>query len=217
MRKILFSFLGFAALATATPLSVSFVNAGAPFMLDVDSRALVGPYTLNTGGQNIAGMCVDDFYETSGTWTANVTDVTADNLANTYLGNHNYTINGTQVSGASIYLDEAYLYSQIVKPGSDRVHLQDAAWTLMDYVTGHTPHSIGDDAVNNILAKLATSASSFNASGYEILTPIDNGSHVEQEFIFATPEPASYGLLGGALVLFGLTRIWSQRSKRWNG
>jgi hypothetical protein len=215
MKKILFSFLGFAVLAAATPVSVSFVNAGSPPVQDSDSGALVGPYTLNIGGQNIAAMCVDDFYETSGSWSANVTAVTAGNLASTYLGNHSYTINGIRFSSASIYLDEAYLYSQIVKPGADRVHLQDAAWTLMDYATGHIPHSSGDDAVNNILANLATNVSSFNASGYEILSQVDHGWHAEQEFIYATPEPASYGLLGGALLLLGMTRIWSsQRSKR---
>ena len=183
-------------------------------MQDSDSRALVGPYTLNVSGQNIAAMCVDDFYETSGSWSANVTAVTTGNLTSTYLGNHNYTVNGIQFSSASIYLDEAYLYSQIVKPAADRVDLQDAAWTLMDYATGHTAHSRGDDAVNNILANLAGNVSSFNASGYEILSQVNPGSNAEQEFIFATPEPASYGLLGGALLLLGMTRIWSQRSKR---
>ncbi|HEX4770412.1 MAG TPA: hypothetical protein VH351_06250 [Bryobacteraceae bacterium] len=216
MRKILLTFLGFAALAAATPVSVSFLNAGTAFMLDADSRALVGPYTLNIGGQKIPAMCVDDFYESAGTWSANVTSVTSNNLANSYLGNHNYTLNGIQVSSASIYLDEAYLYSQITKPGADRVDLQDAAWTLMDYVTSQTPHSIGDVAVNKILANLAANVNSFNASEYEIVTPIGNGAHVQQEFIVAMPEPASYGLSGGALLLLGMTRIWSKRSKRAN-
>ena len=213
MKKALISLLSFAALAAATPVSVTYVNAGSPSVTDSD-HDFVGPYTLNIGGHNVQAMCVDDFYNTSGTWSANVTAVTSNNLSNTYLGNHNFTIDGIQFASSTLYLDEAYLYSQIIKPGADRIHIQDAAWTLMDYATGHWPHTIGDIGVDNVLADLATNISSFDASGYEILSQVNHGFNAEQEFIFATPEPASCGLLGGALLLLGLTRVWSKRSKR---
>ena len=213
MKKILCSLLCSAAIAAASPIAVSYVNPGTPGIVD-GNNDYVGPYTLAVAGKNVQAMCMDDFFETSGSWSANLTVVPSGNLANTYLGNKTYTVAGSQFSGSQVYLAEAYLFNEIVQPGADRVHVQDAAWTIMDYITGHTLHSNGDTAVNAIIADVATNSPSFNASNYEILSQVNPGTNAEQEFIVATPEPSTWGLLGGALLLLGVTRIWSKRRKQ---
>jgi hypothetical protein len=185
------------------------VNPGTPPVVD-SSNYFVGPYTLNVAGQNVAAMCMDDFYHTSGSWSANLTVVNSSNLANTYLGNNTYNVDGLQVSASKLYLEEAYLFSEIVKPGADRIDLQDAAWTIMDDATGHTDHSEGNKAVDNMIADAATHAGSFDASHYEIVSQVNPGSRPQQEFIVATPEPATCGLLGAAFLLLGRTRVWSR-------
>jgi hypothetical protein len=212
MKKVLFFLICSAAIAAATPVAVSYVNPGVPGIVD-SKNDYVGPYTLKVAGQNVPAMCVNDFYNTSGSWSANLTSVTANDLGNTYLGNNTYTVDGYQLSSSEIYQGEAYLYSEILKPGADRLDIQDAAWTVMDYVTGHTPHSNGNQAVNSIIADAVVHAGSFDASGYEILSQVNHGSSAEQEFIVATPEPASIALLGVALLLLGMTRVWSKQQK----
>ncbi len=205
MKILICSLLCSAVVAAATPVSVSFVNPGVPGVVDTDSNYYVGPYTLSINGKNVAAMCMDDFYETSGSWSANMTAANSSNLSATYLGNISYNVDGFQFSSSQIYQAEAYLDSELLKSGADRIHIQDAAWTIMDYVTGHTPHSNNDPAVNAILADAAASAHSFNDSSYSIISQVDPGTNAEQEFMVATavPEPASWSLLAGALAVIG--------------
>lgn len=212
MKRMVLSLLSFAAVAAASPVAVTYVNAGPSNVVD-SIGDYVGPYTLNINGTNVAAMCVDDFFYTHGSWSADLTNVTSSNLSETYLGNGLVTIGGEKFSASSIYLAETYLYSQIIRPGADRIDLQDAAWTLMDYATGHNPHST-NQTVNSILSNLPADIASFNASGYEILSEANPGSRPEQEFIYATPEPASVGLMGATLLMLGLIRMKFKRRAR---
>lgn len=213
MKKVLVSLLCSAAFAAASPVSVSvsLVNAGTPAITD-SSNDFVGPYTLKIGNQNVPAMCMDDFYVTSGSWSADLTPVNSSNLGNTYLGNKTYKVDGQSMSSAQIYEVEAYLYSEIVQPHADRVDLQDAAWTFMDDVTGHTAHS-NSSVVNTDIQTALANYASLNTSDFEIVSEVDPGRSPEQEFIVATPEPASAGLLGGALLVLGLIGIRAKRAR----
>jgi hypothetical protein len=211
MKKVLVSLLCSAAFAAASPVSVSYVNPGSPGIVD-SSNDYVGPYTLKIGNQNVAAMCMDDFYVTSGSWSADLTQVNSANLSNTYLGNSSYKVNGTWMTSAQIYDVETYLFSEIIQPKADRVDLQDAAWTFMDEVTGHSKHSYSS-AVNNDIQNALANYASFNTSDFEIVSEVSPGNHPEQEFIVATPEPASFGLLGAALVALGFVGIRSRRAR----
>ena len=209
MKKIFFSLLCSAAFAVASPVHVSLVNPGTPAITD-SSRDYVGPYTLSIGGADVAAMCLDDFFKTSGSWNADLTAVNSGNLANTYLGNQSFRVDGTTLSSAQVYKVEAYFFSEIIQPGADRVDLQDAAWTFMDDVAGHFPHSTST-TVNNDIANALENYKSINAAGFDIVSQVAPGCDPEQEFIVATPEPASLGLLGGTLLLLGMMRIRSKR------
>lgn len=211
MQKVLFSLLCFAAVGAATPVSVSFVNSGKPAIKDSHDDQ-VGPYTLKINGSDEAAMCMDDFFETSGSWSADLTPVTASNLGNTYLGNGSYTLHGSSISSEEVYLIEAYLDNEILKPGADRVDIQDAAWTFMDEITGHAEHS-KSTTVSNIIADAEANYSSMNASDFEIVSEVDPEHRPEQEFMVATPEPASLGLFGGALLVMGMLRIKARQRR----
>jgi hypothetical protein len=212
MKKTLLSVLFCTTLASATPVvTLSLVGPGTPAVVDTQSNDYVGPYALTLNGQTIAAMCMDDFNVVSGTWTAAVTQANGSDLGNTYLGNNTFNVSGYQFTSAQVYQAEAYLFSKLIEPNADRVDLQDAAWTIMDEVTGHTPHSNGNAAVDSIISDVVANASSFHASGYEILSEVQPGSSAEQEFMTAaavtTTEPATLAAVGLALLVAGAIRV----------
>ncbi len=213
MKNILCSFLLCAAVASANPVNVSFVDAGNSTMVDPASGYDVGPYDLSIGNTTVAAMCMNDYNFVSGSWTANLTSVSGSDFSNTYLGNQMYNVAGYQFSSAQVYAGEAYLFSEIIQPNADRVDLQDAAWTIMDYVTGHTPHSTSQ-AVANIISDVEAHAGSFDTSGYAVLSQVNPGSQPEQEFIVATPEPGTLPLLAGCLLLAGSSRFFLRKRKQ---
>jgi hypothetical protein len=210
IKKHLLPFFLFAGLLSASPVSVTFVNAGNPVVVGYGFD--VGPYTLSVNGQNTLAMCMDDFYETSGSWTANQTAVSSSNLAGTYLGNATYNIGGYTLSSGQIYTAEAYLFSLLVKPGADRANIQEAAWAIMDPATLNTIFSTNNTQVENYLLLAATNYSSFDTTGYQILSQVNPGQHPQQEFMTfipstATPEPASIALFGAGLIAVASTRL----------
>ncbi len=179
--------------------------------LDTRSNDYVGPYGLTINGQRTPAMCMNDYNNVAGTWNANATPVNSQDLSNTYLGNRSYTVAGHSYSSAQVYAGEAYLFTELIAPGADRIDLQDAAWTIMDYVTGHTPHATGA-AIDSIIADVISHSGSFKTAGYEILSQANPGANPEQEFIVATPEPSTLMLLGAALSVVGIVRFGRRRS-----
>ncbi len=210
MKKSILSFFLFGALLSAAPVSVSFVDAGNSVVWGYGFE--VGPYTLNVNGQNTPAMCMDDFNETSGSWTANETSVSGSDFSGTYLGNTTLNIAGYTVTSGQIYTAEAYLFSLITTPNADRANIQEAAWAIMDPTTLNRILSGNNTQVEQYLSMAVDNYSSFDASGYQILSQVNPGSHPQQEFITATPEPASFALLGAGLLAAGTFRF-ARRNK----
>ncbi len=212
MKKSILSFLMFGAVLSAAPVSVTFVNPGNPLV--VSNGVYVGPYTLTVNGVTTPAMCVDDFLEVhdGDKWSANETLVNSSNFSNTYLGNGGKTIEGTNYSSSDIYKAEAYLFSLITKPGADRSDIQEAAWAIMDTNTLNNVFNTNDTGVENYVYAAANNYSSFDASGYRIISQA--GVQCEQEFMVASaPEPASFALFGGALLLAGAARFGRRRKQ----
>jgi hypothetical protein len=193
----------------AAPIvQVQLTNAGNPSVIANNvtigstsySGVYIGPYTMLINGQTTPALCIDfsdeSYLNTS--FNADVTPVESSDLSNTYYKN------GTE------YKEEAYLFSQIVKPGSDRTDLQEAAWEITSYniVDASYKSLYGDNTyINAALCNYA----SMNLSGYEIIS--DTVQHGEQEFLIdPTPEPGSALLLGVGL-LAGAGAIRYRRSR----
>jgi PEP-CTERM motif-containing protein len=211
MKKSILSFFLFGALLSAAPVSVSFVNGGNPIVNAYGAE--VGPYTLSINGHNTPAMCMDDFYQTSGSWTANATSVTSADFSQTYLGNSTRNIAGYTLTSGQIYTAEAYLFSLITQPGADRGDIQEAAWAIMDPTTLQNVFTNSNTQVLQYLSLAASNYSTFNASGYQIISQVNPGRNPQQEFMTATPEPASFALIGAGLLIAGAFRF-SRRNKQ---
>ena len=205
MKTSLISFFLFGAILSAAPISVSLVSGGA-------GGSQAGPYTLDVNGTNTLAMCMDDL-KTSYTgaqygWSANVTNVSGSDFSKTYLGNYGMSVEGYNLSSKQIYTAEAYLFSELVKPGADRNDLQQAAWAIMDPAT----LSKANQTVQNILVDAYQHSASFNTAGYQI---ISDTKDCNQEFMTssAAPEPASVALMGGSLFLAGIARFFRRKKQ----
>jgi len=210
MKKLILPFLCLSAVLSATPVSVSLVNAGVPALSAYGD--LVGPYTLSVNGKTMAAMCMDDFLvvNTGDSWMANITAVNSANLGDTYLGNGgSQVIFGQTYNSGQIYRAEAYLFSLITQAGADRANIQEAAWALTDSSTLARVVSSHNTAVQTFIQAATQHSSTFNASLYSIVTQTGNlNNHSKQEFMIASaPEPASCALLGGSLFALGMLRI----------
>ena len=192
MKKVFSIFLLAAAALSATPATtqITLVNAGSPLVSD--GYDYVGPYTVSMNGQNYAALCVDFFHQTATgtTWTAYVN--TSSDYSKVYHSDN-----------PLLYAEEAYLYNQITKPNADRIDIQHAAWNITDpnYKVSGTAQAFVQAAQANF--------ANVNMSGFEVLSD-KCGS--QQEFLVwtpsaAAPEPASFAMLGGGLLLgIGLIR-----------
>ncbi len=206
--KLLSLILISTAALSASPLttSVTLVNAGSPLVVapsvTIDGSTKwnvdIGPYTLLMNGQDVSALCIafNDESHVNDTWNAYVTAVGSSNLSNTY-----HPTDGQE------YDEEAYIYSQIVKAGSDRTGLQEAAWDIMSYGITNSSYKylIGD---NSYIDAALANYNKINLSGYEIVSDENTGNNREQEFLVqTTPEPASFSLLGGALFAGALAAL----------
>ncbi len=195
--KLLASFLIAAAALSAGPITqVTLTNAGSPSVIaptvtidgDTKQNVYIGPYSLSMNGQDTAALCID-FFDTShvnDTWNAYVTAI-GSNLSDTY-----------HPTFGQEYEEDAYLFSQIVKPGADPTGLQEAAWDITAYGITNSSYKylIGD---NSYIDAALADYKNMNFSGFEIVS--DTVSGEEQEFLVETPEPDSFMLLGAGLLI----------------
>lgn len=224
MKKSILSFFLFGAILSAAPVSVTLVDAGNPVKSvgGVD----VGPYDLSINGITVQAMCMDDFLTSkvgsSNKWNANISSVTG-NLSNTYLGESTSSnwIGWLPPSytDKQIYTMEAYLFNELVQPNANRGNIQQAAWDIMDAVSYWGDYHNSD--VMAVLNDALKNYSTFDASGYEIVTDVSgNGYNCgNQEFMIhpdpasATPEPATFALMGGALFAAGAFRFFRRKKE----
>jgi hypothetical protein len=199
---------GVTAVASPIVTQVQLTNAGSPGVIassvtingKTDNNVYIGPYTMLINGQNVPALCID-FADTSylnTSFNADVTTVGSSDLSNTYWPSYGIE-----------YKEEAYIFSQILKPGADRTGLQLAAWKITSYGITNTSYAqtYGDDAyVDAALANY----SGFNYSNFYIIS--DTQQHGEQEFIIsATPEPGSVLLLGSGLLASAAMLAYKRR------
>jgi PEP-CTERM motif len=200
MKLLSTFFVVAAAVVSAAPVtSVKLVNAGSPSVIapsvtidgQTKTNVYIGPYTLLINGQDLSALCIafNDTSHVNDTWNAYVTQVSGGNFSNTY-----HPTYGQE------YEEEAYIFSQIIKPGSDRTGLQEAAWDITAYGITNSSYKylIGD---NSYIDAALANYNKINLAGYEIIS--DTVAGAEQEFIVCTPEPGSLMLLGAGLLLAG--------------
>ncbi len=155
----------------------------------------VSPYGMDINGSEFAAMCIDypDDSSLNTPWQAYITPLAGGNFANTY--------HHSDKNVAVEYKEEAYLYSQITKPGitdQTRIDIQEAVWEITDafyHPTSDATH------VANWLLSAQNDYASVNLGAYEIVSDVDQGKGRNQEFLIATPEPSTLTLLGAGLLL----------------
>jgi hypothetical protein len=201
LKKLLFCFLFAGMLASANPVTATYVG---PSDGTNNGSYYVGPYLLSiNGGANVDALCVDPLDKSvpGTTYLANLTQVGSADLSNTYLGD----------AGAKQYEEAAFLFSLLEEPGADRIGIQEAVWQIMaptDTDPGiHTsPNAAGyiGDAVTNY--------QSFDFARYTIVSAVPGTTQI-QEFLTVSdaPEPTSFALLGVAVIGLG---IWRPRKKK---
>jgi hypothetical protein len=185
--RLLACFLVACAALFAAPLTrVTLVDAGRP--LAEDGSSYVGPYTLNPNSRDVAALCIDflDEVQVGDQWAAYVSPLEGD-LADTYHSDK-----------ARAYEEEAYLYTLIIQPGSDRVDLQHAAWSITDanYET--------DAAAERRVSQAAQDYRTIDFAKFVIISeaPGQKGSR-SQEFVTVseTAEPSCINLMAGLMAI----------------
>jgi PEP-CTERM motif len=212
MKLFITSFILAAAVASAAPIDqVKFINAGNPLVTDSKVKidgvtkygVAIGPYTLSVNGHNTAALCIDFFDDTNSgdVWSAYVSQVG---------GNISSTLHPTY---GQEYEEDAYLFSQIIKPGSDRTDLQIAAWDIMAYgITSSSYTSVVpyDKTIYADIDAALANYNKINLAGFEILTDTVNGC--DQEFMIGVPEPGNLALLGLGVLATGLGLVRRRRA-----
>ena len=207
MKKLALSLLLAAAVVSATPVAqVKFVGIPANAPTLGSPKVIVSPYTLSINGSNYAALCIDFNDESSvgSTWNAYVSQVGAD-IGNTY-----------NPGSALQYKEAAWIYNQITAPGTSaqtKIDLQEAAWYIMDpnYASGKKAQYGPDTAAMTFVTAAQNNYNSVNLANFEIISAVT--AHSQQEFLIATPEPASCALFGVAFLLAGALRFSRKRQQ----
>jgi hypothetical protein len=218
MKKSVVSFFLFGAILSAAPVNVTMVDAGNP--VKAVNGVDVGPYDLTINGVKYQAMCMDDFLTSNvgSTWSANVTAVSGTSFSNTYLGQSNFPNDigwlPPSYTDKQIYSMEAYLFNQLVQPNANRGNIQQAAWDIMD-----AGAYWGDSKNSSIMAVLNDALknySTFDTNGYQIVRDVNGSDCRNQEFMIhtsATPEPATFALMGGGLFAAGTLRFFRRKKQ----
>jgi hypothetical protein len=117
-----------------------------------------------------------------------------------------------------MYTIEAYLFNELVQPNADRRDIQQAAWDVMDS-NSYVGDYYGNDDVMNILSDAIKNYSTFDTTGYQIVTDVNGNADAyrgNQEFMIhtsATPEPATFALMGGGLFAAGALRLFRRKKE----
>lgn len=185
---VVLALLGFAGTAKADTVYVNGTYAFADYSSGTGYG--IPPYggTLTSGGvtQNEQFFCVDFAHQITGgmSWNVTVTSLTGSNFSSTFLGNQN------------TYLELAWLVTKMMGAPSQMIaaQYQYAIWSL----TGG-PNPYGTNS--SLLKQAAAAIGSFNAQGWEILTPTGNQG---QEFLIYTSEPSVLVMLLAGLLALAL-------------
>lgn len=236
MKKFTFTFLFIAGVLAASPVQTTT----AVYLSSANS--VFSPYTMSIYGKTTPALCIDiDDSSNVGpqyAWNAYVTNVSASNLSHTYQGSidesKNYQTSRTE------YEEEAYIFSQITKPGISgdaQADLQVAAWYITapkfsdDLNTFITDSNAAKNSyweqqpyyqdflnIKTDYLDAVASVGNMNYSYYQIVSDqnIDNCNRNQEFMIDATPEPATYALFGLALIITGAVRQLARRKAAAN-
>jgi hypothetical protein len=174
----------------------------------------IGPYTVAVGGMTEFVYCDDETHTVypNETWTANLTSLGA-LIA---LGNANIASSSPVMwrglpNALTLYEQVAWLVNQFGSHAADASGLQNAIWDIFLQKSGT---GLNTDPTTDAywLVQAATNYSKLTAAQIAdtfILTPIagttvPSADGTPQEFLYVTPEPASYALIGIGIVLLSL-------------
>ena len=219
MKKLALSLiLGIGVLsASPTPTTTSVYLTSAP-------TGVISPYTMSINGITTAALCIDP---------DDTSYLGPDNGWNAYVSNVNGSLTHTYQDSKKVYEEEAYIFSQITKPGisaQTQLDLQIADWTIAD--PGFLNESDNEPILKSLLAGLtnadyqaistdvaaaAASEGYMNYSYYQIVSDSSDDKCRNQEFMIdATPEPATYALFGLAFLIAGAVRQFARRKAAAN-
>ena len=211
------------------PLTANVAMTGA-YGISYDGYG-VGPYGAKVNNLTVpVGLICDDFTDhVSGTesWTATVE--TLDFVIANGTGAVGTVAAGTRFQVAtSLYEQVAYLAQQLyAAPTTQYAALQTAIWSILDpgdstlinlFVAGTGGTTSWVSAAQNYVSSHTTAQMTLQFANVEILSPtsIPAGySKMPQEFIYITPEPATYALFGMGIVLLSLG-TFRRRAKKTN-
>ena len=214
--------------AMAVLASVSLL--GNTTTVTITSGSGAEPYTATVGGvPNVQVICDDDYNFYNADYPSSSTPVNYSVLTLNQLSSSNYTetyyggVSGMTLSTATTIYDEiAFLALQFASNASYTQYIQDAVWDVFAEVTGATPPipvsgSGTNKSSDDYWLLQASGKTPANPSLIEILSPLTKtgaycnegtpGGCPSQEFIIvnsASPEPVTYAMLGGGLILLSL-------------
>jgi hypothetical protein len=233
-------FLAAAALGTATMFGGNVTLGSTVSITGITGS--IAPFSAVVNGITENVICDDpyDFYPTTGSYTANVTQVselTGLSNSSSFLAQ---TMYASLPNATTLYDELAFLAMKIATGNPANSDIQTAIWYLVNNDFASHPKidngltisplgSLSAGAQSLINMAIQQSIAGFPAnfgSNVEILTPTcvvggknvgcAAGSGKSQEFIVvtATPEPATYAMFGAGLILLSLGTFRRRKYKQ---